>query len=1762
MPPFDPEVERRRQLLRGLKARQAPAPVPQAAPVDVIPADSESERRRQLLRGLKRNEGSTLDTVIGSGLRIVPSIAGGLAGGALTAPSGPGAIAGAAGGGAAGGALGDWLAQQYEIARGIRTKYSPTETLVEAGLGAIPIKGSSRVLSAMGKGAAMSAGGTTAHSVAEQGKMPELADLLFSAGVGAATGGAFHGGVKGVQYLRARGQAADTAAAEELARRAQEATATPQMADTTGQTPVDPNAVVRGAQTPDARVTRGTIGRGGRFRQQHTPELSSPMSRTLAQGELIPAVRTPNEGVQANAERAMNIRHLMRARMAGRMDQQQSLLDAERKANEARQQIKELSELIGVDQSRPEAPSTPYEAPPGQRAPRRQVLPYDQQPQNQPGEEGAVTQADIIAALRRRLAESERARQGVQQPPQSPAGPQGAGSPPDPTVGAAGTGQVDRRAPGVIGPGLRAGSTKEYVNPADLEVSPAEYQFKQNIDKEGRTPKLKGSTWNLTAADMSPILVHRRADGRLMVADGHQRVGLAKELASKGQEIPPLEAVVLNEADGYSVQDARRLGAFYNIIAGEPEVSDIARVLRSGQLAPDEVEAIAGMRSENRTRYRQAENLTKLSDEAFDWFMRANVPANFAQYVPKHFADPGQQIDALRALQQASSIKSEAAADSYLAKRAIAGYADADAAAPVLPGMEDAVGPTSLLEGIVNLEQSVARRLASDKSAFAAAVRNKAKLEGVGQTSIDRGAAEGAAKEAGTLLGKLRAFSDKVGWTSDALKRGAADLEAGRRAPAAVEADVLAALEKDWNNVPYRPGQGPAASAEVGDGFSQAPGGTGTGAGLFDESGAIGARLATTLGGAAAGGVTGASQDADSREERIRNTVIGAFLGGVGGATAAAAATRRRALPPGTQAPQPGVTQDPGPRTVQTAAGTTIRGPKSEQGVGRRVLELGGDYNLIPGEGKIRPKELLNLDLEKFPAVVRDAVGDTLRRHGGFPEQRRNTQSWARTEELAKRLSVELDRMLPVGKALNAEQIKAYALGLTNVNAQKVEIAARIAADKAKGITNADDLVALLRANTDGDLLMQSFMGARAESGRALQIQRTFNKLLPAEARILLHGKSGAKLRGELEKMAELLATVKDPVEAMKIARDNAAWKPLERESNYFMANILSGIQTHERNIIGTATNVANQLAVKGAIGAPLDALRSTLSGKPREVFAGEVMHDAIGAVSTMDKALADAWFTLRNGFSEEALNEMLADQSTMRIARKEFRGGLANPFNVPGRALESMDRFFVTLNRGMLTHSRSYAMARQAADRAGVRPGAKGFDDFMAKEIASQRANMTDATQAQIVKEAQEAVFRGEPGTLAKWLIQGKQKMPALNFLVPFVSTISNMHRAGYEMTPLSLAVKGAKYARGNKQAFGATSREQTMTAAKGLFGTMATLPLAYLAATGRLSGAGSTDRAARDQAYERGWRPNSIKLPLPDEVATAIGAERSPDGEYWIAYNLIQPLAMPASVIANGFEAWEDVQRRGTKANMEQTVWDIFSKMSTRVANSALSQSYFTGLFGAIDALNNPDQGASQFFADLIRGFTPLSGLMRNAQRAVDPVVRRPRGLMENVAANLPGLSESVPASIGRFGDERRRSGSAVRRSVMVPEVEPVTADPIDLELERIGVQIGRPSERLELMDRRTGVRSQLTPEQAQQLQVARGTSVRAMLERVMQSPGYARQPDAVRRQMVERAIDAAGNRASNVARRSFMAGRPDALAALIERSRSAIAGGRQQP
>ena len=129
----------------------------------------------------------------------------------------------------------------------------------------------------------------------------------------------------------------------------------------------------------------------------------------------------------------------------------------------------------------------------------------------------------------------------------------------------------------------------ETFNAADIEIDAKVFQFKTGSDEFGVTdgPLLRATQWNPASA--GTLTVYQYANGRTFIADGHQRLGLAKRLMSQDPNLKiEIDAYVLREVDGITPEQAMVRMAQKNLDEVESKVSayknaavDVAKILRA-----------------------------------------------------------------------------------------------------------------------------------------------------------------------------------------------------------------------------------------------------------------------------------------------------------------------------------------------------------------------------------------------------------------------------------------------------------------------------------------------------------------------------------------------------------------------------------------------------------------------------------------------------------------------------------------------------------------------------------------------------------------------------------------------------------------------------------------------------------------------------------------------------------------------------------------------------------------------------------------------------------------------------------------------------------------------------------------------------------------------------------------------------------------------------------------------------------------------------
>lgn len=297
--------------------------------------------------------------------------------------------------------------------------------------------------------------------------------------------------------------------------------------------------------------------------------------------------------------------------------------------------------------------------------------------------------------------------------------------------------------------------------PDELEVDAKLFQFKEGGDQFGVTDRLQGvDTWDPVKAGQ--VLVYEFADGKRFIADGHQRLGLARRIQAQGdgQDVR-LIGQVIRESDGMSPEMARVVAAMKNVAEGSGTAIDAAKVLRVdprriGELPP---------RSQL---VRQAQDLVNLSDDAFGMVVNEVVPAHFAAVVGRLMpGDAHMQAAALDVLVKTSPenlVRAEAVV------RQVQNIGTVSEKQIGLFG-EEIITKSLIVERAKILDRAM-KRLRKDKGVFKNLVANSGDIAKAGNRLADAENLKRATNDE-TALQTLQTLANRKGPLSDALEGAA-----------------------------------------------------------------------------------------------------------------------------------------------------------------------------------------------------------------------------------------------------------------------------------------------------------------------------------------------------------------------------------------------------------------------------------------------------------------------------------------------------------------------------------------------------------------------------------------------------------------------------------------------------------------------------------------------------------------------------------------------------------------------------------------------------------------------------------------------------------------------------------------------------------------------------------------------------------------------------------------------------------------------------
>lgn len=518
------------------------------------------------------------------------------------------------------------------------------------------------------------------------------------------------------------------------------------------------------------------------------------------------------------------------------------------------------------------------------------------------------------------------------------------------------------------------------------------------------------------------------------------------------------------------------------------------------------------------------------------------------------------------------------------------------------------------------------------------------------------------------------------------------------------------------------------------------------------------------------------------------------------------------------------------------------------------------------------------------------------------------------------------------------------------------------------------------------------------------------------------------ELSAKLQAMAEQIRTApegSDKVEAtrrlmgfiedqMPLVKSNIFWA-------MWYANMLSGYQTAERNVLSTFNNVTADLVTSMLID-PKNAgfaLSGFITGirkgwreakniaKTGEFPEHMIAQGKIEAPTVLERNVFKGWarvfnnwkYVLRSMIAEDALFFLPAHESRARmiaadVARAEGKSGKelwTRVAEIMGESQEQLAAFETQARAEGKTGERLQRRIDELAERQ--RP-----------------ANI----RAQSIEYAKRGTFNYQPegvaGILAQKIREASKRVPLLRVIVPFTNIVANVTNTSLDYSPWGAVrvLTGRLQVGGGRRNIVGHERAQLL--ARSFIGTTA-MVAAY--ALDRLQGgdddddqgwfaiygSGAGSSAKNNQMRERGWRPWSIRI-----------------GRTYYDYRLT-PIAIPFGIIGSirDAERWRKMD--------EQSIQMRTAFATLRALSVINDMSFMAGLTEFVEMMNvdsaeQANKMARSFFArQTIGAITP--NLFKQLDRTFDLSVRDNATIMDALLREIPIASRLGSPKLNVLGE-----------------------------------------------------------------------------------------------------------------------------------------------
>lgn len=482
------------------------------------------------------------------------------------------------------------------------------------------------------------------------------------------------------------------------------------------------------------------------------------------------------------------------------------------------------------------------------------------------------------------------------------------------------------------------------------------------------------------------------------------------------------------------------------------------------------------------------------------------------------------------------------------------------------------------------------------------------------------------------------------------------------------------------------------------------------------------------------------------------------------------------------------------------------------------------------------------------------------------------------------------------------------------------------------------------------------------------------------------------------------------------------------------------------KNVVGVmAAMFVSNVELAGAIA--VNATRRAVGGEDSGLTAGDLGARMFGQTMstwTAMKATGKAFMTAEaqtvrgsridsaqgsgrkhmKAFSGEAFGATGVAGTTIDVA-----GNILTAGRVAFRGLEAGDTFFKVL-------SQQGSMWEQAFGTGNAR-GLKGeeLSDFIADFLTDPPAKAVDRADA----EARYVTLQTDLDSTGK-AFQQIQRAPVMRWIVPFLKTPYN----GFKYSFVDRSPLGLWY--GNTaRMLKSGGKERDEAIARLAISHTIGVSIMGLVAAGKVTGGGPANFGDKATDRRLGIQPYSVLI----------------DGKYY-SYAATEPLA---SIIGQ----WADAAHTVISSGMEETKgMDVLGAALAGTAYNMTNKGFMQGFSKMLEAATDPIRHAKGLGKNFVKSLVPRA--LAHAERLDDPIVRHARDYIDEIKAQIPGLSKDLLPRVDLHGRDTASGvpdGEGGYNLAFGPDlVSPIfvseyKANPVDLELKRLQVHLRTPAE-----------------------------------------------------------------------------------------------------